>query len=111
MIEIFYPNKKTGKIEFTKEELEKVLNRVYDQGYEDGKSSCWTWTSPFHWNGYSPYYTTTTCATTADEYINTVTSNSNNSTEELKIKTLNDFSNFFDDGTAFSAKSKKVDNF
>jgi hypothetical protein len=51
---------KNGKISFTKNELEKLLNEVYDSGYEDGKRSnnYWTWTSPYKWE--YPYYTTTT---------------------------------------------------
>lgn len=32
----FYPNK-DGNIEFTREELEKLLNDVYDEGREAGK--------------------------------------------------------------------------
>lgn len=43
---------KNGKISFTKNELEKLLNEVYDSGYEDGKRSnnYWTWTSPYKWD-------------------------------------------------------------
>ncbi len=40
-----------GRISFTKEELEKLLDEVYDNGYEDGRKTCqypiWTYkTSP-----------------------------------------------------------------
>lgn len=56
MVKIFTPNK-YGKIEFTKEELEKLLDEVYNSGYSDGRSKYWyTWTSP-SWN--SPWYSTT----------------------------------------------------
>ena len=50
---------KTGKVSFTQEELEKLLNEVYNGGYWDGKRSnnYWTWTSP--WYSNSTYYTTT----------------------------------------------------
>lgn len=34
-IKIMYPNSK-GKIELTKEELEKLLNEAYNEGYSDG---------------------------------------------------------------------------
>lgn len=34
-IKIIYPNSK-GKIELTKEELEKLLNESYSEGYSDG---------------------------------------------------------------------------
>lgn len=48
-IKVFQTNK-TGKIEFTRCELEKLLNETYNEGYRDGenhaKSSYWTWTSP-----------------------------------------------------------------
>ena len=36
-IKYFYPNK-DDKIEFTREELEKLLNDVYDEGREDGRN-------------------------------------------------------------------------
>lgn len=48
-IKVFQTNK-AGKIEFTRCELEKLLNETYNEGYRDGenhaKSSYWTWTSP-----------------------------------------------------------------
>jgi hypothetical protein len=53
-VKVFYPNSK-GEIVFTKEELEKLLDEVYDAGYSDGRSRYWTWTSP---SITSPYYTT-----------------------------------------------------
>lgn len=40
-----------GKIEFTREELEKLLNEVYSDGYKEGEADAraytWTWNSPF----------------------------------------------------------------
>ena len=58
MIKVFTVNG-NGKIEFTKAELEKLLNEVYSDGYEKGKydgQQSWTWTSPYL-NGISttPY--------------------------------------------------------
>lgn len=41
MVKVFTTNS-DGKIEFTKDELEKVLNEVW----EDGCSSCYWWSSP-----------------------------------------------------------------
>ena len=38
---VFTPNA-NKKVEFTKEELEKLLNEVYNEGYTDGKASNWT---------------------------------------------------------------------
>ena len=48
-IKVFQTNK-AGKIEFTRCELEKLLNETYKEGYADGeahaKKDYWTWTSP-----------------------------------------------------------------
>ena len=49
-IKIMYPNEK-GKIELTKEELEKLLNESYSEGYSDGR---------YYHNGYICYGNTTT---------------------------------------------------
>ena len=43
MVKVFMPNEK-GKIEFTKEELELLLNEVWNDGYYH-QSSYW-WQSP-----------------------------------------------------------------
>lgn len=63
-VKVFKTNK-AGKIEFTRCELEKLLNETYREGYTDGenhaKSNYWTWTSP---NAtITPYYNTVTCDT------------------------------------------------
>ena len=38
-----------GRISFSKEELEKLLDEVYDEGYQDGRKTCqypyWTYPS------------------------------------------------------------------
>ena len=48
-VKVFQTNK-AGKIEFTRCELEKLLNETYKEGYADGeahaKKDYWTWTSP-----------------------------------------------------------------
>ena len=49
MVKVFTTNS-DGKIEFTKDELEKVLNEVW----EDGRNSCYWWSSP---TITTPYYT------------------------------------------------------
>lgn len=80
-IKVFKTNK-AGKIEFTRCELEKLLNETYREGYTDGenhaKSNYWTWTSPNTIN--TPYYGTVTCDTgtllrtnTADSISSTTT--------------------------------------
>ena len=53
-VKVFQPNSH-GKIEFTRAELEKLLNEVYDAGFRDGEAaqrekSTWTWTSPYIYN-------------------------------------------------------------
>lgn len=53
-IKVFQTNK-SGKIEFTRCELEKLLNEIYNEGYRDGEGTRWTWTSPNIINT-TPYY-------------------------------------------------------
>jgi hypothetical protein len=48
MIKIFYPNS-VGKIELTKEDLEKLLKEAYNEGYDRGRN--------YHSYVYTPYYT------------------------------------------------------
>lgn len=43
-IKVFCPNT-NGKLEFTKEELEKLLNEAYNDGYRDGNCNRY-WTYP-----------------------------------------------------------------
>lgn len=72
-IKVFESNR-YGKIEFTRAELEKLLNEVYTDGYKEGeyeaRSRTWTWTSPF----LSTCGTSITNAATVDPAI-TLTSN------------------------------------
>jgi len=55
MVKVFYPNK-NGKIEFTKEGIEKLLDEVYNQGYRDGQNHHYWWSSPNITT--TPYYGT-----------------------------------------------------
>ena len=41
MVKVFEPNK-NGKIEFTKEELEALLNEVWNDGYNFYRGDWWT---------------------------------------------------------------------
>jgi len=41
MVKVFTTNS-NGKIEFTKEELENLLNEVWQDGYQSNKSYWWT---------------------------------------------------------------------
>ena len=56
IVKVFQTNK-NGKIEFTKEKLETLLNEVYWDGYR--ANSTWTWTTPLSY----PIYTTTNSKT------------------------------------------------
>lgn len=74
-VKVFQPNSH-GKIEFTRAELEKLLNEVYDGGFRDGEAaqrekSIWTWTSPYVYN--SDLGTTTTSSTNIPLTINSST--------------------------------------
>ena len=47
-VKVFYPNRE-GKIEFTRQELEKLLNEVYREGQKDCNcNKSWTWTTPYY---------------------------------------------------------------
>lgn len=56
IVKVFQTNK-NGKIEFSKQELENLLNEVYWDGYR--ANSTWTWTTPLSY----PIYTTTNSKT------------------------------------------------
>ena len=68
MVKVFTKNKQ-GKIEFTESELKKLLDEVYQDGYQDGKGQHVYWYSPpwwynnHDWTWYSPYCTTTVSTT------------------------------------------------
>ena len=65
---IVYIDVKNGKVDLTKEQLEKLLSQKYDEGYADGKkvynpitySTCpySYWNCPYHWTN-KPYITWT----------------------------------------------------
>ena len=44
IVKVFQKNK-NGKIEFTKEELENLLNEIYWEGY-NANTNTWTYTTP-----------------------------------------------------------------
>ena len=74
-VKVFQTNSH-GKIEFTRAELEKLLNEVYDGGFRDGEAaqrekSTWTWTSPYVYN--YDLGTTTTSGTSVPLTINSST--------------------------------------
>ena len=56
-IKVFYPNSQ-GKLEFTKKELEELLNEAYHEGYQDGDRK--------HWYSYPYYGSVTALSNTVD---------------------------------------------
>ena len=56
-IKVFYPNQQ-GKLEFTKKELEELLNEAYHEGYQDGDRK--------HWYSYPYYGSVTALSNTVD---------------------------------------------
>jgi len=60
MVKIFTPNK-NGKIEFTKEELEALLNEVWHDGYSQNHQYWWTLPIGTAQNETQPLRTVTTC--------------------------------------------------
>lgn len=74
-VKVFQPNH-NGKIEFTRTELEKLLNETYTDGFRDGEAyqrekSSWTWTSPYLYNDLG--ITTTASSTNMPLTINNET--------------------------------------
>lgn len=67
-IRVFYPNK-DNKIAFTKEQLEKLLSEVYDEGHADGYNKGWASTHPVGTTyPYTPYRDTSTGTGTTKEF-------------------------------------------
>lgn len=71
IVKVFEFNK-NHKIEFTQEELEKLLTEVYNSGYNDGRwnNHSWTWTSPYY---------------TSNEYLNITTTGNNTPIDDNRI--------------------------
>lgn len=53
----FFTKNEKGKIEFTEKELKTLLDEIYNDGYNDGRMSGYTYTTPYRY--VSPWYTTT----------------------------------------------------
>lgn len=72
-VKVFQPNH-NGKIEFTRAELERLLNEIYNDGYREGEAAgqkhSWTWTSPYITNHT---YRATASDTTNDKRIDKLT--------------------------------------
>lgn len=64
-IKVFCPNT-NGKLEFTKDELEKMLNEVYQDGYRDGR---YCYVSPWYCTTQITGNASTTTAATLNGYV------------------------------------------
>lgn len=88
MVKVFQSNA-NGKIEFTREELEKLLNEIYkaghDAGYSEGKSNQWTWTSPYNLSTSISTITPTNSTGLSSTAIDNLTCNG--ATEAVKLTT------------------------
>lgn len=82
-IKVFQTNA-NGRIEFTRCELEKLLNETYDEGYRAGenhaKGQYWTW---------APNWNTLTSDPTSNRITTTNTTNTTNAINDLKCTTEN----------------------
>ena len=66
-VKVFTKNQ-NGKIEFTEDELRKLLDEIYNEGYWDGKGNNYIYTTPYTHTYTYPYtvYSTSTSATSVD---------------------------------------------
>ena len=84
---------KNNKIEFTEKELKKLLDEMYNDGYEDGKRNCtYVYTTPYR-NPWNWSYTTTAS--------NDYTINTSDTTGTI---TLNKNDNVYNTTTATSTR-------
>ena len=85
---IFTKNEK-GKIEFTENELKKLLDEIYNEGYDDGKSRSYIYTTPYTSKPWWQYGTWCTADSTTTKGVTTnattaTTSGVSNSTLTIK---------------------------
>lgn len=80
MIKVFEKNK-NGKIQFSIQELEKILNEAYWEGYNYASRNVWTYTTPNYWTGTSPYIFTSNASSAT---ITGTTTNNTTNTNTLE---------------------------
>ena len=67
MIVVYKEPNKNNKLEFSKKELEELLDKAYNEGYAKGKNEhYYTWTAPSITT--TPYILSTTTTATSDDY-------------------------------------------
>lgn len=72
---------KNGKVEFTKAELEKILNEVYEEGKADGKSELWAWSPTI-----APFYYNNSISNKAETYRLDTTNTTNSAVPEASLE-------------------------
>ena len=112
-VKVFYPDF-DGRISLTKEELENLLDEVYDEGYHDGKQ---TRPTPITWISSSwpygnvtttPYYNTTLSKNESYNVANDSLSSSSCTVKSEDIPyTYTTISNATDKPEKYSAKAIK----
>ena len=83
---IFTKNEK-GKIEFTENELKVLLDEIYNEGYNDGKSRSYVYTTPYTskpWWQYGTWCTADSTTTAKSVTTNATTAGASNSTLTIK---------------------------
>ena len=64
-VKVFTKNQ-NGKIEFTEDELQKLLDEIYNEGYWDSKKNNYIYTTPYTHTYPYTVYSTSTSATSVD---------------------------------------------
>ena len=67
-VKVFTKNQ-NGKIEFTEDELRKLLDEIYNEGYWDGKGNNYIYTTPY--TLYSTSATSVDCSNELKTTLNT----------------------------------------
>lgn len=69
MIIVYKEPNKNNKLEFSKEELEDLLDKAYNEGYAKGKNEhYYTWAAPTITTTTTPLASTTKTIATSDDY-------------------------------------------
>ena len=83
-VKVFYPNRE-GKIEFTRQELEKLLDEVYREGQKDCNCSrSWTWTTPYYIDSLASNSATNATVTTSNTAIDNPKADATMNNKETK---------------------------
>ena len=79
---IFTKNE-NGKIEFTEKELKALLDEIYNEGYNDGKSRGYIYTTPVR---TTPWWYGTYCTTSSTTDAKSITNATTSGSSTLTIK-------------------------